>query len=152
GIIAILLYSFLKKEQEEHESEQERLFASYEKILRKADTKALGMLDKAQETSANILGETRNTNEHIAESLDRVLQLVAQKHITSLNLAASQFQKISEESLKELKTKLAEQSHQTAQLTQAQITAALESFTQTLLNQSSGGKEAIDKKTQVLLD
>lgn len=150
GIIALIVYSFMKKE-EDTEADKELNSEIYGKILQEADINATTLLNKTQETAAHILSDSRNTNEHVAEELDKVLHMIVQKHITQMNQATDQFQKMQGSLLSELEAKLTEQSKQTASLTESRVSAALETFTQNLMGKSVAGEEKVDQKTKELL-
>src|SRR5258708_5985714 len=56
-----------------------------------------------------------------------------------------------EASIAELKTKLSEESKQAVKVTQNRVVDALENFSQTLRGKSTGAKEQIDQKAQLLM-
>lgn len=150
GGIAIFAYSILKKERE-FEQKQTKTFEDYEKVLDTAHGEAKQLLDSTVSSSARILQDTRETNEHVEETLDTILHTMAEKHIRHLNEQSLLLQKSYDENMKRVASEFQENATQMVKITEQGLHDSLENFTKSLVGKTAESEALIDKRTQELL-
>lgn len=149
--IAAFIHKVLKGERDFQEKEHET-FGQYKKVLDKAHAQARALLYTTSLASSEILTETKQTNEHVAEDLDKILQEMAEKRIHNMKEVTEQFQKAYEQHLKNIQDKFQDQETNTLQATQDTVDKSLQAFSQSLSAKTVGMQELIDKKTNEMLE
>lgn len=150
GGLAIFTYSILKREKEFQQKEN-KTFQDYEQVLHNAQGEAKKLLDTTVESSAKILEDTQATNEHVEETLDTILQSMAQKHIRQLNEQAERLQKAYDENIKRIDAEFQQNTNQMVVMTQKGLHDSLDNFTKSLVGKTAESEALIDRRTQELL-
>lgn len=158
GGIGLFLYSF-KKEQPEQDhhaihngghTTSDEVNQRYKKIINNAHNEARAILDSTSVTSASIIADSKATNEHLSENLDKILQKIAQEHITHLKSTSEEFSKSYDERLASLQVELKTHTEQSIKESEARISQALEKYLEPLAAKAAQTNDSIDHRTQEL--
>lgn len=160
GGVGLFIYSFKKEKpaQDHHDSNnpnhtiQDDINLRYKKIINNAHNEARAILDSTSITSTNIIAESKATNEHIAENLDKVLQKIAQEHITHLKATSEEFTKSYDQRLASLQVELKTHTEEAIKESEARINQALEKYLQPIAAKAAESNESIDHRTQELTE
>lgn len=144
------LLSVLLKKQAQKPSDA-LSFNQQQEMLTHVQEEANRILDGSAATSANLIHTTQQTNEHIAENLDRVLQSIAQKHIEILKTDSERFKTEFENQLKTVNEQFGQNAMNITQTTETAIAQNMQKFTESLVTKATQSEDMIDKKTQELL-
>ncbi|GEM_PF-2249338 len=151
GAFAFFIYSILKKERDLQEKEEKTL-SQYRNIIKNAHRQARILLEKTSDASANIVHDTKNTNEEVVEELDHVLQTISEKHIQHLKETTELFEKEYREKLENIHKLMDTKGSKMIETTQEDFAKTLQGYTNDLLKQTTSSQEAIDKKIKELFE
>ena len=149
GGAGYLLSVLLKKQA--HKAPDGISFNQQQEMITHAQEEANRILEESATTSANIIQTTQQTNEHITENLDRILQSIAQQHIEVLKSDSEKFKSEFEKQLKTVNEQFGQNAISLTQTTETAIAQNMQKFTESLVTKATQSEEMIDKKTQELL-
>jgi hypothetical protein len=150
GGIALFMYSILKREHE-IQDKQADTFHRYNKIINNAHNEARAMLDTTALASTSIIADSKATNEHVSEDLDRVLQGMAQAHIQHLKQTSDEFTKSYDEKLINLQEELKNHTEEAIKESETRLNESLEKYLEPIASSAANSHNAIDKRTQELI-
>lgn len=150
GWVALFIHHTMKKEQEFQEKERET-FIRYQKILKQGHDEARKIVTNATEESAQLLQESRVTNEHITENLDHVMQEVAKEQLAEVKHETETFKTNYEKKLHAVEDQFSKNTDEVVANTEKNVQHALDQFTQSLIEKAASSEEIIDNKTKELL-
>lgn len=148
--VAFLLKSLFHKKPQV-KPEVKPTDAQYSKVIKTANRQAKSILEHTSETAAGLLTNASQTNEHLKEDLDRVLQSVAAKDIHDLKITTEQYKKDYEQQLKNIQEQLNQTTQDVIRNTQKTYNDRLETFTKELLKSGLATQIVVDKKTSELV-
>lgn len=150
GASALFLYSILKKESDFQEHEKET-FTNYKRVIKNAHKHARSLLYQASRTAETIINSSHGTNADLEADIDKILQAIAQKHITSINNLSNNYEKEYQQKLTQIEEQLAQNSTSSIQEAQTISKKILEEYATGLLKQSAESEEIVHAKTQEFL-
>jgi|SRR5579885_1078069 len=147
--IGYLLFTILRKEQEFQDKEQQTI-TDYKKVLKSADAQARSMLERAADTSVTMMTDAKQTNEKITEELDRALQEIAAKELTTAKTLSEQSRKSYEEYLTTIATQMRSEQSKLHSLTEERLDQIFQEFSAALKLSSQTIEQSLDKRMQEL--
>lgn len=150
GAIALFIHHILKREHEFQEKER-ATFKQYEDIIKRAHEEAAALLEKATETSKQLVSQTRTTNERLTSGFDKVLQQVAEKQIEALNREAEILKKDYLSKINQMQANIDQNANSLIQTTETNLDKQLETFTQNLMAHATKSEQMMTQKTQEML-
>jgi hypothetical protein len=150
-LIALVLFIYLIFQKEkEFQTEEKKGFSDYKKILKQADARARSIMDRAVVSSANLLDKNEQTNEHIEENLDAVLQHIAAKQINTINKESEQTRKEYEAYLKSIVSQIHDERDKISTMTQQHLDQSFQEFTKALQQTTATMQKSLDNRMETL--
>lgn len=150
--VGILLFVYsINHSPKAHEDKPEETARRYHKIINNAHNEARAILDTTSLASVNILSESKATNEHLTEQLDKVLQQIAAQHIAHMKQATDEFTKSYDEKLTALQEQLKNHTEQSIKESEERMNQTLEKYMQPIAQRTSSSHELIDQRTQEMI-
>jgi hypothetical protein len=125
--------------------------ADYKKLIKTAHHHAKTLLQDTTAAAGEIISGTRQTNEHLEEQLDKVLQNIAANDIHKLKTTTAQFDAGYQESLQTIQEQMRQATLELIQNTKKEYDQKLEEFTNNLLKTGLEKQTQVDKKAEELL-
>lgn len=132
-----------------HEINQTR--SSYRKIIKEVNKHAKNLLHETTISAGEMLAQSKKTNEHLEEQLDKVLQSIAANDIHSLKAATENFDKEYQQKLQNIQDQVNIATEEMIQNTKNKYNEKLDEFTKELLKKGMSTQELIDKRVSELL-
>lgn len=151
GGIALFTYAILKREHD-IQSRESDTFHRYHKIINNAHNEARAILDSTSVASTGILAESRATNEHFEENLDKVLQKIAQQHIELLKKTSDEFAKSYDEKLAKMQEELANHTNQSLSASEKRLNDSIEKYLKPVAETAAGSQATMQQNIQQVLD
>lgn len=148
--VFILIYRLISRERQLAEAEKKTI-VHHQAIIDKANRQATEMLEKAAEGAEGIYLQSKGTNEHIAQNLDKVLQQMAEKHIKLLADEVVTFRKEYEAKIAQMQQGIDQNTKYVIQNTQYNLNKNLENFSKSMMEKTSASSQMLDEKTRDLL-
>lgn len=147
--MALFIYIIFQKEQQ-FQTEEKKGFANYKKILQHADARARSIVDRAVVTSSSVLDKNEQTNEHLEENLDKILQGIAAKQISAINQESEQTRKEYEAYLKSIVSQIHDERDKITMMTQQHLDQSFQEFTKALQQTTSTMQKSLDSRMETL--
>jgi F0F1-type ATP synthase membrane subunit b/b' len=125
--------------------------ADYKHIIKKAHKHAKTLLQDTTAAAGEILSGTRQTNEHLEEQLDKVLQGIAATDIHTLKTTTAELDADYQKSLQSVQEQMRQAALEMIQNTKKEYDEKLEAFTNTLLRTGMETQTTVNKKAEELL-
>ncbi len=124
----------------------------YDNKRTKHHREAAQLLEKTMLASQHLLGEAKATNENLEGNFDKVLQMIAQKQIQSLNTEAAVLKKGYEEKVGRMESTIDQNTQQMIKGAEGTLEKQLATFTQTLMDHTSKSEQMVTEKTKEMLE
>ncbi len=158
ALFAAITFMFMrvfKKEDKPDKTDikptEKQSLSTYKKVLSTAHKHAKTLLFDTTVEAVNIIAGTKQTNEHMEEQLDKVLQSVAVKEIHTLKTSTDSYENDYQKQLQTIQEQMHQQTQEAIENTKKSYEEKLDKFTNELLRNGLSTQELVDKKTSELL-
>jgi F0F1-type ATP synthase membrane subunit b/b' len=123
----------------------------YKKIINAARQHAKSLLFETTLEAGKILSETKKTNEHMEEDLNKVLHKIAAEDIHTLKSTTQEFDHNYQQSLTNIQTQMQNALNEMIENTRKSYDQKLDEFMQNIIKNGLSSQSEVNKKTAELL-